>query len=150
MISCRTGAPGCLSSSGSRWPLVEEITWPHFPAPASNRGCTGKAPEANRAHVPGKSDRMRQVGYIPGPVHSLFAVLCALALAAILISPAVPSPPTLVGKAVHAAGTVLAVAVMPPTCRLPAIASGIGHLLIDLSAAAGESVAGLVFSPLRR
>jgi len=83
-------------------------------------------------------------------MHSLSAALCALALAGILISPAVPSPPTVVGKAAHASITVLGHAVLPAMCLLASFVLGPRHHVSGAYSDPGSSIAGSVFAPLRR
>lgn len=90
------------------------------------------------------------LGMISGSTRCLVAVLCALALAGILVSPAVPSPPTVVGKTMHASVTSLAVAMLPPSCALGAIVLGILAITSDFHPGAADAATGPVFLPLRR
>ena len=84
------------------------------------------------------------------PALSWFAVLCVLALAGILISPAVPSPPTVLGKAFHASVTSLALAVLPPACVVASVVLGVSYGALEYVVRPGESAAGAAFLPLRR
>ncbi|MBZ5645865.1 MAG: hypothetical protein LAN37_01425 [Acidobacteriia bacterium] len=77
-------------------------------------------------------------------------MLCALALAGILISPAVPSPPTVVGKAIGAAVSVLVAAVLPPPCSLRALVMRFTYGAPEMDARAAEPGSGDVAIPLLR
>lgn len=82
---------------------------------------------------------------------SLLAAFCALALVGILISPAVPSPPTLVGKSVQ--GAIMApaaIALLPPTSELRVIIGGQLYRTFDLTAHGAGPAAGPGSLPLRR
>ncbi len=81
---------------------------------------------------------------------SFFALLCTLALAAILISPAVPSPPTVVGKAIYASVISLVVAVLPAACAVATIVLGVLYPVFEYVIRAGEPASEPVFLPLRR
>ena len=73
-----------------------------------------------------------------------------LALAGILISPAVPSPPTLVGKAIGAAVSVLVVAVLPPPCSLRAVVMRVTYGAPEMDARVAEPGPGDVAIQLLR
>ncbi len=80
----------------------------------------------------------------------MFAVLCAMALAGILISPAVPSPPTVVGKAIQASVTSLVLAVLPPAGAVATIVLGILYPALPYVVRGSGSADGPIFLPLRR
>ena len=87
---------------------------------------------------------------IPISARSIFAVACAIALAGILVSPAVPSLPTVVGKAIHASVTSVVLAVLPPICALATIVLGILALTWERVVRVRDRAAGPVLLPLRR
>ncbi len=90
------------------------------------------------------------VGGIAISRRSFFAVVCVVALVGILVSPAVPSPPTIVGKAIHASVTSLMIAVLPPACALASAVLGMLYPATEYVVQGGDSAVGAVFLPLRR
>ncbi len=84
------------------------------------------------------------------PARSLLALVCALALAGLLVSPAVPSPPTVLGKAIQASVTSLVVAVLPAACAVASVVLGVFYSTLEYVVRTGDSAAGPVFLPLRR
>ena len=79
------------------------------------------------------------------------ALLCVLAIAGILVSPAVPSPPTVVGKTVHSAVPLLELTALPPACgQAAAVALGTPLASDEVAACTVESAADALSLPLRR
>ncbi len=81
---------------------------------------------------------------------SFFAVVCVVSLAGILVSPTVASPPTVVGKAIHASVTSLMIAVLPPACAAASVVLGMFYAATEYMIRGGDSAVGPVFLPLRR
>ena len=86
-----------------------------------------------------------------GGIRSLFALSCALALAAILVSPAVPSPPTVIGKSVHrSVASQVTVAVLPGAFALPAVVLATLSRILETAPDGSPWGCRAVFLPLRR
>ncbi|HVP43572.1 MAG TPA: hypothetical protein VMS96_09060 [Terriglobales bacterium] len=79
---------------------------------------------------------------------SSLAVVCAITLASILISPSVPSPPTLMGKAIHVPLAPQALAVLPPSAA--GVMFGPLYQTFERLAGASDFDPGPVPLPLRR
>ena len=90
------------------------------------------------------------LGIIRSSASSLVALACAIALAGILVSPAVPSPPTVVGKTIDASVTSLTLAFLPPACGLASILLGMLYLTLEQVVHAGDSAVRPASLPLRR
>ncbi len=94
---------------------------------------------------------IHKVGTRGTVVRSLFALSCAIALAGILISPAVPSLPTLVGKSVHQpVASQIAIAILRGALPLATVIAAILQRTGEIAGGGSRSGCQAGFQPLRR
>jgi hypothetical protein len=84
------------------------------------------------------------------PWRAILVIVCALAFAWILVSPAAPSPPTIIGNVIQGGVTFLVFALLPPICAIGSPAMGVPYALVESTVLLHSGDIHCFSVPLRR